>query len=140
MIPGDQIIQMKNNRAEVSSFIERFSGKVDYVSVTNICAASGDEKILKHSLLEYNCSNKFPCTEIWRRLSISWNGDVTVCCQDYDFELKIGSLLERDIARLWHSRDLNDLRDRHKQNDFEGLLCQTCTANCKANIIEDGRE
>ena len=135
-----QIIQMENNRETIKGFIEAFSRVVDYVSVTNVCAASGDERILKHSFLSYDLSDKFPCSEIWRRLSISYDGDVTVCCQDYNFDLKIGSILETDATSLWHSKALNDLRERHKKLDFDGLLCQTCTANCKANIIEDGRE
>jgi len=132
-----QIIQMKNNRETVKSFIDRFSGLVDYVSVTNVTAASGDERILRQSLLKYDPKEKFPCTEIWHRLSIAYNGDVTVCCQDYDLDLNIGNLKDFDIGSLWHSNALNELRERHKRLDFKGLICETCTANCCYEIQEN---
>ncbi|MBU0995474.1 MAG: radical SAM protein [Proteobacteria bacterium] len=123
-----QIIQMKSNQGGIQPFVNQFKDKVDYVSVTNICAASGDRRILKQSLLSFT-GKKFPCPEIWHRLSISFDGHVTVCCQDYNFDLEIGNLKDSDIVSLWHGKALTELRERHKHLDFKNTLCQTCTAN-----------
>lgn len=128
-----QILQMKKNIGYVANLAERYKEKVDFISMTNVTSASGDPDILKESLIDYTALTKNPCSQLWQRLVIFWNGDVTVCCADYDGVLKIGRIQESTIKELWVHPKLNELRARHKRRDFSNLLCSRCTANytCK---------
>ena len=124
-----QMIRMKRNHMYMQEFINRYKDRVDFISVTNVNAACGDPEILKESMIDYKKFPKVPCVELWLRLSVFWGGDVAVCCQDYDGFLKIGSIKDKTLKELWNSKELNDLRQRHRNRDFSNLLCNTCTAN-----------
>lgn len=126
-----QMIRMKKNHKYIQEFIDRYKERVDFISVTNVGAGCGDPEILKESLIDYKAFPKIPCSELWLRLSIFWNGDVTACCHDYDGFLKIGNLKESSLKDLWNSKKLQELRERHRKLDFSGLLCYNCTANYK---------
>ena len=123
-----QIIRMKRNEAYIGKFVNRFKDRVDFVSVTNITSADGDPGILKESLVDYKSLPDKPCPQPWQRLSVFWNGDVTVCCADYDGFLKIGNVKKDSLTALWNGDKINHLREKHKKLDFGGLICRTCTS------------
>ncbi|MFH1593927.1 MAG: radical SAM protein [Candidatus Omnitrophota bacterium] len=124
-----QFMMMKSNSKYIPAFVNRFKDKVDFISVTNVNAASGDRKILAESMVDYSSFPKKPCSEMWQRLSVFWNGEVTVCCNDYNGSLKIGNVYDSSLMELWHCEKLSLLRARHKKLDFSDLICNTCTAN-----------
>jgi len=124
-----QIIRMKDTDEEIEGFINRWRGVADYITVTNIGTTSGMEDNLELSARDMKALKKVPCPQLWQRLSVYWNGDVTVCCSDFDGYLKIGRVPEDSLLSLWHSRELNNLRARHKNLDFTSLICQPCTGN-----------
>lgn len=41
------------------------------------------------------------CPEAFDKLSVNWNGDVTLCCQDYDNFMIAGNILDRDIQEIF---------------------------------------
>lgn len=124
-----QIIRMKDTEKEIQEFIDRWRELADYITVTNIGTTSGMDENLAMSSRDLNKMKKIPCPQLWQRLSIYWNGDVTVCCSDFDSYLKIGNIKEKSIYDLWHGDELNDFRKRHKNLDFKGLVCLPCTGN-----------
>lgn len=126
-----QCIQMKRNIGHIQSFIDSYKGRVDFISVTNIESVTGDRRILADSLIDYSKLPKQPCDQLWQRLSIYWNGDVTLCCADSDGFLTIGNLKEKSLREWWHSEELNRIREKHKRLDFSGLICEKCTNTCR---------
>ncbi len=126
-----QFIKMKKNMARIPEFVEMFKDKVDFVSVTNVSSTCGDPKILKESTIDYSTLEKIPCSEIRLRLSVLWNGDVTVCCNDFDGFLKIGNVKTESLMDLWHGEKANAIREKHTRRDFSGLICDVCSINRK---------
>lgn len=124
-----QVIQMKDTEKEIKEFIEKWEEKADYITVTNIGTVSGMQKNINNSIRDYSKMQKIPCPQLWQRLSIYWNGDVSACCSDFNGFLKIGSINDYNLRELWNSNMLNDLRSRHKKLDFKDLICQSCTGN-----------
>lgn len=43
------------------------------------------------------------CPEAFDKLSINWNGDVTLCCSDYDNFMIVGNILDLDIKEIFNS-------------------------------------
>lgn len=121
-----QIIQMKNNENEISRFVDYWKDKVDRISLTKIGATIDYDEIIKLSIKETKSKRRTPCFQLWRRLSIFWDGTVTVCCCDYDGFLAIGDIRRNNLVELWHSKELSRLRERHKKLDFHGLVCERC--------------
>jgi hypothetical protein len=121
-----QIIKTTENASEIEPFVEFWRDKVDEVSVTNI-GITVTESVLRFSLREKNQKIRKPCEQPWQRLSILWDGTVTVCCSDFEGALSIGSLTDSSLTDLWHGPEMTTLRKRHVEKDFEGLICKTCT-------------
>lgn len=123
-----QIIRMTINENEVGHFVDYWKDEVDYVSVTNIGVIDGNEDILDLSLRENHRVGFVPCSQLWQRLSILWDGIVTVCCKDYEGVLLIGKIGQNCLLDLWHGERLTRLRKKHEMLDFDGLICRNCVS------------
>jgi uncharacterized radical SAM superfamily protein len=132
-----QIIRMSITEHEVDLFVDYWKDRVDYVSVTNIGATTSDEKILSLSLREKKRVGFKPCEQLWQRFTIFWDGTVTVCCNDFDGYLAVGKVGVDSLIDLWRGEKLTNLRKRHKDLNFDGLVCGKC-----ANIVRynDGKK
>lgn len=123
-----QILQTPDTLAEVDAFVEYWTNKADYVSVTNISAVV-DQGILDHSVREERrTAERTPCAELWQRLSVFADGAVTVCCSDFQGFLAIGRVGEDRLLDLWRGEKLQELRRRHRAGDLAGLVCDRCTS------------
>lgn len=123
-----QIIQTPDTLGEVDDFVAYWTGKVDYVSVTNISAVV-DQGILSHSVREEKrTAERVPCAELWQRLSVFADGTVTVCCSDYQGFLAIGRVGQDRLLDLWHGEKLQELRRKHKAGNLSSLVCDRCTS------------
>ncbi len=69
-----------------------------------------------------------PCKEIYRQLSLDWNGMVTGCCGDYDDYLTVDSIDNATLNEIWNtSKKLMFFRGLLDRNMHRSLtLCSTC--------------
>ncbi len=51
----------------------------------------------------------YPCLE-W--MVINWNGDVNVCCWDYEGKIILGNVLEQGVIGVWESEKMDGLKER----------------------------
>lgn len=56
-------------------------------------------------------------------LHVNANGDVFICCNDYDFETIFGNVNEKPLKDIWMSKEHQDMT----QHSFN-TLCTTCSA------------
>ena len=58
---------------------------------------------------------------------ICWNGDVRLCCFDFEAAQKIGNVRESNLLQVWHGARAKQLRKELRQGRFDNLpLCKTC--------------
>lgn len=57
---------------------------------------------------------KTPCSDLWRRMFIWWDGKVNPCDVDYKSELSSGFIKNNNISDLWTSINYNKLRKDHE--------------------------
>jgi len=78
------------------------------------------------------------CPNLWNQLVISHNGDVALCCEDFNVDVAIGSVLNNSIHHIYnHSKQLLAYRKKHIKKDFSGLkLCQDCHFPMGDTILE----
>ncbi len=68
-----------------------------------------------------------PCYWLWNLMSVYWNGDVALCCMDYDSQYNMGNLVEQSVKEVWNSRQINDIRKAHRGLKYDDMsLCNTC--------------
>jgi len=70
------------------------------------------------------------CQEAMTKLSVDWDGTVTMCCLDYDRFMRLGNINEDNLFDLWHSpvrQATLELLNRKEQDRF--ALCRGCELN-----------
>ena len=93
-----QFLQTVSNKNKTSELLNEFKDFADLISVTHISSMISDKQILSQSLVKYG--KRKLCEEPRRRRSILWNGDVTMCCMDYNGLLTVGSLKTKPLKEL----------------------------------------
>ena len=63
------------------------------------------------------------CPEVFDKLSINWNGDVTLCCSDYDNYMLIGNILDSDLKDLFLSKAANNYREVIAKMEYGKIYC-----------------
>jgi len=51
-------------------------------------------------------------------MAISWNGEVTGCCLDYSFKMKLGNATENSLKQIWRGPNYHALRKAVLANAF----------------------
>ena len=71
------------------------------------------------------------CSILWTRLAVFWNGDVHLCCRDYNGIMPIGNAVNELITAIWQSQKMNDIRQTHLQGLRKNMIickhCDVCT-------------
>jgi radical SAM protein with 4Fe4S-binding SPASM domain len=118
---------MKGTGDEIGTIIDTWHPLVDEVSVSAVTEYGSVRGL---SLVQANRgSPRIPCPLLWFSLSILWNGDVTVCCNDIGGELVIGNINESSLRSLWQGEIINEMR-RILRNGEAGKIpkCDRCEA------------
>ena len=54
-----------------------------------------------------------PCSDLWRRMFVWWDGKVNPCDVDYKSKLSVGYIKNNNISNLWQSSSYRKLREQH---------------------------
>ena len=68
-----------------------------------------------------------PCSDLWRRMFIWWDGKTNPCDVDYKSLLSVGNYPNKTLKQLWKSNSYNILREKHlieKRNSIKP--CSSC--------------
>lgn len=66
------------------------------------------------------CNSYGSRTEDW--IHISANGDVFMCCQDYDFKTTYANIMDKSLKDIWNSMERQDMI-----KNMYGDFCKSCT-------------
>lgn len=68
-----------------------------------------------------------PCSDLWRRAFIWWDGKVNPCDVDYRSHLAVGDMPGQSLSALWTGGDYQRLRQGHLDGQRQGLSpCRGC--------------
>ena len=68
-----------------------------------------------------------PCSDLWRRMFVWWNGDTNPCDVDYKSKLIVGNIRDKNLSELWNSKNYTSLRNKHiMKKRKETLPCNRC--------------
>ena len=70
-----------------------------------------------------------PCARLWRTLTVLANGDVALCCLDYDGQHLLGHIdAGTSLRNVWQGAAYQAIRQRHKDaRQCEIALCKDCS-------------
>jgi radical SAM protein with 4Fe4S-binding SPASM domain len=106
-------------KEEISSFVNYWDKIVDSVGI-------GITKPLKKN--EKGLVNYRPCTEVFHKLTVKWDGQVSACCGDSNNLLVVGNIKDNTLKEIWNnSPELRSIRLLLLNNRHRTLtLCKDC--------------
>ena len=129
--------RIKNKHYKNSKIITRVSGvkfnnEQNFVKFENFWKGIVDQVAFVDYNPWENSYNKEPnnidkpCSDLWRRMFVWWNGLVNPCDVDYKSVLSVGKF-EKSLSNLWLSKDYQNLRDSHNNNNRSSINpCKAC--------------
>jgi radical SAM protein with 4Fe4S-binding SPASM domain len=120
----DRFQRIRANHYPDSNIITRVSGvsfsdRQDFDSMQRLWGGMVDQV----AFVEYNpWENVYdrtpgsiiaPCSDLWRRMFVWWDGKANPCDVDYRSSLSVGNIFEHTLAELWHSSKYQSLREDH---------------------------
>jgi len=69
----------------------------------------------------------FSCEQLFQRMFIKYNGNVTVCCVDDQDEYIVGKWKNELLKDIWHSDKYTKIRDIHSAGNYHCInMCSKC--------------
>jgi len=125
-------VESRFNRNETRQFLSQWRNLVDGISISLIHNWTGDIKYTAHHIKQNNLKKfkRDPCRLLWTDMVISWNGDVPLCCNDYENRIVLGNVKEQSISEIWGGDKLEKIRQWHINSNFEKIsICKECEYN-----------
>ncbi|MBU0469176.1 MAG: radical SAM protein [Candidatus Omnitrophica bacterium] len=68
-----------------------------------------------------------PCGYLWNRFMTTYDGKLTICCNDFEARLIYGDLNQSSLKECWNNEKMKSFRKIHKEKKFQELpLCDIC--------------
>lgn len=106
-----------------------------------------DIKISNVRNLKNHCGAAFPpddkyakkrCTRPFRELSIRWDGNVSICCDDFRGQYPIANINDLDIVSLWNHERFQAARIILYNNERAFFPCNICTeVSMRVGLLPD---
>lgn len=119
-----KLIKTTDNIEEVELFRKKWQGLVDGIEITDLFQWGDAENI---DIGFTNSLSRYPCLFPWYWPAINWNGDVSICCYDFNSEGIIGNLYEDSLSNIWRNSKLRHIRSAHLDRKYERIpFCAKC--------------
>ncbi|MBU3912629.1 MAG: radical SAM protein [Nanoarchaeota archaeon] len=116
---------LKENEKDVKDFIKLWDGNGDSVMSYLPLDWAGSKKIESVEKPPF-IRKRWPCIPLWQSIMVDVEGNIIMCCQDYESKVKLGNVLKEPIKKIMNSKKFQEIRDKHKQGDFSMDICRTC--------------
>ncbi len=123
------LVELEENKREIKKFYNEWKEKVEGINIINMRNWAND--IQKEGTKESFHFNKKikrkPCALIWLKMVVDWNGDVVLCCDDWNHSTILGNLKNQTIEEIWNGEKLRAIRQAHIKGEFYRVpLCAGC--------------
>ena len=141
----DQVLQniinfnkLRNEEYKQSKCITRISGvkvleEQDIDQMTSFWKEHVDEVAIKPATPRWDSYNnekyykKEPCTQLWERIYVWYDGKLNPCDFDYKSFLSVGNIENSSIKEVWNSEAYNLLRKKHLDKKRDNCYpCDRC--------------
>lgn len=67
------------------------------------------------------------CPEVYDKLSINWDGQVTACCGDWDNQLLVGDIYKDSLKTIFANERMRRIQKLISENQYDKIpICRTC--------------
>jgi radical SAM protein with 4Fe4S-binding SPASM domain len=123
------LVELEENKGEIKQFYREWKKKVDSINIINMRNWANDmqKEGTKESFHFNKKIKRKPCALIWQKMIVDWNGDVVLCCDDWNHSTVLGNLNKQTIEEIWRGEKLRKIREAHVKGEFWKVpLCSGC--------------
>ncbi len=122
------LMVLKENKKDIKNFMNFWKPLADSVRIyaPSDWAGTLDLELIQKTPFK---NKRWPCFALWNNITVDVNGDVIMCCRDYESKVKFGNLLTgkiRDIKKIRNSEKFKNLLKKQLSFDFLTPVCKTC--------------
>ncbi len=125
---------IQNRQKDVDTFKKTWFGVADSISISGLNYYDNVSVIKNGELAQQNQKEmsrksdaQVTCSEPFDRLIIKWDGDVTVCCVDFDAREVVGVLTRQRLAEVWQGAAIERVRKALKAHTYNEIaICRNC--------------
>ncbi|WP_270506954.1 radical SAM/SPASM domain-containing protein [Paraclostridium sordellii] len=135
-LTGETAEQIEGFKSDIGDYCDYYNVGYTKLNHLNVDTMNIDEEEKKkiRRLQEHETINhtfRPVCVEAFDKLSINWNGDVTLCCGDYDNFMLVGNILDMDLKQIFNSRAADIYRDAIAKMQYGKIKC---CSNCYETV------
>ncbi len=119
-------VVIPENEHEVEMFVEKWKDVVDFVGVDGYSNRAGslDEKYGK---IDVDANKNRTCILPFKTINVWANGEVVICCNDWNSELVVGDLSKQSLKEVWHGEEFAKVRRAHIAGKGDQVsVCANC--------------
>lgn len=126
---------VKANENSAKQFIEKWNPLVDSVSVNKVHGYNSGVKDIGNKFKINFKKPAFPCRYIWDTITIDVNGEVVLCCLDYESQYNFGNINSKSILKSFYSPKFELIRKQHLKLQSKNIkICQRCYTPYKNGV------
>lgn len=112
-----------SNKKNVKKIVEKWDKKVDEINFNWVHNWAGSIK----NGVEESVAPKYPCRLLFEQIVIQSNGNVPLCCVDYEGRVVGGNIMRDKILDAFYADNLNRIRKLHRNNKINQFsMCSSC--------------
>jgi radical SAM protein with 4Fe4S-binding SPASM domain len=109
-----------NNEQNFNSMEKVWGDLVDQVAFVNYNPWENSYNKAPNNIID-------PCSDLWRRMFVWWDGKINPCDVDYKSHLSVGNFYRNNIQELWNSEKYGLLRETHLNKKRQKISpCSSC--------------
>jgi len=112
------------NKHSIKKFLKRWEKKVDSVGVSWIHSWAGavDNGDKKNKYLV-----RYPCRSLFEQIVIHANGNIALCCVDYEGEAVGGNVMRDEIIGAFNGLKIKKIKEMHRAGKIDQIkMCSNC--------------
>jgi len=75
------------------------------------------------------------CTRLFKQAYIKFNGDMVLCCTDYEARVVLGNVREKSVREVWNGEIATSIRARFLSGRIGEIpLCGACKVDCEKEV------
>lgn len=124
--------QIENFKADIGEYCDYYNvgyTKLNHLDVDKMNIDDKEKKKIRKLQEQETIHHVYreTCNEAFDKLSINWNGDVTLCCSDYDNFMIVGNIMDMDLKQIFNSRIADMYREMIVKKQYGKIkCCSTC--------------
>jgi len=122
-----RMILNKNNKNEKKLFKDKWKNQPLIVEVRPAHNYGGYTPEVSFRKNVVKKIKRYPCYHLWLSPAIHWNGDVSICCDDWGRKALLGNVKNQTMHQIWNSEKIKQYRQYHLKGLYEKVpLCEKC--------------